>query len=134
MADIALLHHSSFAAARSPASAEQKVHQASQDFESVLLGQWLQEAEDSFGSVPGNDGDADTSQMKNFAMQHLAREITKSGGMGISKIVEGALTGAGGLSRTAQDTPTESGKDINIPRPVASSITQQSNWGGSDEK
>lgn len=134
MADIALLHHSSFASACSPASAEEKVHQASQDFESVLLGQWLQEAEDSFGSVPGSDGDADTSQMKNFAMQHLAREITKSGGIGISKIVEGALTRAGGLSQAAQDTTAESGKDIDIPQSVASSITQQSNLGDSDGK
>lgn len=132
MAGIAWLHRSSMAAAPSPA--EQKVHEASQEFESVLLGQWLQDAEDSFGSVPGGDEDADSSQMKNFAMQHLAQEITKSGGIGIAKIVEGALTKAGDPSRAAQDATAESGKDIEIPQSFASGNTPQFNSEESDEK
>lgn len=97
-----------------------KVSDASQEFESVLLGQWLQQAEASFGSVPGEeDEDSDGSQMKNFAMQHLAQEITKSGGIGIAKIVESALTKSAGMSRSAGDATGESGANINSPRSIA---------------
>lgn len=72
-----------------------KVTEASQEFESVLLGQWLQEAQSSFGSVPGYEDDsAGSGEIKEFAMQHLAAGIVSSGGIGIAKLVEVALTSA----------------------------------------
>ena len=63
------------------------------DFESMLLSQWLQGAESSFGSVPGADEDqnADDEQFKTFAVQQLARGITNAGGLGISEMVAKAL-------------------------------------------
>lgn len=134
MADIALLHRTGVAARSSRPSTEQKIRGASQEFESVLLGQWLKEAEDSFGSVPGGDDDGDSGQMKNFAMQHLAREITKSGGIGISKIVEGALSTAAGLSQSVRESAAESGKDINIPESIEPTIGRSSNVGESNGK
>ena len=88
-----------------------KVSDASQEFESVLLGQWLQQAEASFGSVPGDeDEDSGDSQMKNFAMQHLAQQITKFGGIGISKMVERELTKSAGLDPPALNVTARSGK------------------------
>jgi len=65
---------------------------AAKEFESVLLGQWLKGAESTFGSVPGSEeDDAGGEQMKEFAMQHVAAEITNRGGIGIAPMVERAL-------------------------------------------
>jgi len=65
---------------------------AAEEFESVLLGQWLKDAESTFGSVSGSEEeDSGGEQMKEFTMQHLASEITYRGGIGIAPIVEKAL-------------------------------------------
>lgn len=69
-----------------------RLSSAAKEFESVLLGQWLKDAESTFGSVPGSEeDDAGGEQMKDFAMQHLATEITNRGGIGIAPMVESAL-------------------------------------------
>lgn len=80
----------------SKSSASPKLAAAAQQFESVLLGQWLQSAESSFAAVPGGDDDADagTEQMRGFATQQLATGFTASGGIGIAKLVLGALSRA----------------------------------------
>jgi Rod binding domain-containing protein len=79
------------AAKSSPSSA--RVTAAAQEFESVLIGQWLTNAESTFGTVPGSEQpeDAGASQMNEFAMQHLASEIAKRGGIGIAHLVEAGL-------------------------------------------
>ena len=65
---------------------------AAKEFESVLLGQWLKDAESTFGSVPGSEEeDPGGEQMTDFAMQHMASDITNRGGIGIAPIVERAL-------------------------------------------
>ena len=66
-----------------------KISSASKEFESLLLSQWLQGAETSFGSVPGGDEDQDSGdeQMKSFGVQQLARAITDAGGIGIANII-----------------------------------------------
>ena len=63
------------------------------EFESILLGQWLQGAESSFGTVPGGEDDTDAGeeQMKGFAVQQLAKSFSDSGGVGIAKLVLRAL-------------------------------------------
>jgi flagellar protein FlgJ len=69
-----------------------RLSSAAKEFESVLLGQWLKDAESTFGSVPGSEeDDAGGEQMKDFAMQHVATEITDRGGIGIAPMVERAL-------------------------------------------
>lgn len=69
-----------------------RLSSAAKEFESVLLGQWLKDAESAFGSIPGGqDEDAGGEQMSEFAMQHVAAEITDRGGIGIAQIVERAL-------------------------------------------
>ncbi|MGI4854677.1 MAG: hypothetical protein ACRYF4_11610 [Janthinobacterium lividum] len=77
-------------------AASPKLVSAAKQFESVLLGQWLQEAESSFASVPGGDEDTDSGgqQMQGFATQQLATGLTASGGIGIAKLVQGALARA----------------------------------------
>lgn len=85
-------------AATAKVAANPKLAAAAKQFETVLLSQWLQGAESSFGSVPGGDSDTDAGgeQMQGFATQQLATSFTEQGGVGISKLVLGALTKADG--------------------------------------
>lgn len=74
---------------RSPGTT--KIQQAAQEFESILLTQWLEQARQSFAVVPGGDEDdpADPGgeQMLNLGMQSLAAAVTKSGGIGIARML-----------------------------------------------
>lgn len=68
-----------------------RIVKAGKDFESILLGSWLQQAEQSFATVPGGDGqeedDAGKDQFQGIAMQALAGSLTASGGIGIAKMI-----------------------------------------------
>ena len=70
-----------------------KIAKAGKDFESILLGNWLQSAEESFAKVPGGDGENDDSsgQFQGIAMQALAGSLTASGGIGIAKMITRSL-------------------------------------------
>lgn len=71
-----------------------KIAKAGKDFESILLGNWLQSAEESFAKVPGGDGEDDDSgsgQFQGIAMQALAGSLTASGGIGIAKMITRSL-------------------------------------------
>ncbi len=72
----------------------QKIEKAGTDFESILLGNWLQGAEKSFAAAPGGDDDSDGSdddggkdQFMGMAMQQLAGTLAKSGGIGIARMI-----------------------------------------------
>jgi Rod binding domain-containing protein len=68
-----------------------KISKAAHDFESILIGQWLEQAEKSFATVPGSEADAQTDpghdQLQSIAMQSLAHQLTKSGGLGIAALI-----------------------------------------------
>jgi Rod binding domain-containing protein len=84
-----------------------KVDKAGKDFETILLGNWLQQAENSFASVPGGDGDdsdAGKDQFQGLAMQALAGSLTRSGGIGIAKMVTEHLRAAG---KEQDETPAK---------------------------
>lgn len=70
-----------------------QIRHAAGEFESILLNQWLEGAESSFGTVPGADDDQDAgdAQMKSFAVQTLAKGITAAGGVGLASLVAKAL-------------------------------------------
>ena len=72
-----------------------KIEKSARDFESILLGSWLQQAEQSFGSLPGgdDDGDADAGkeQFQGMAMQSLGNSMTAAGGIGIAKMISKQL-------------------------------------------
>jgi Rod binding domain-containing protein len=79
---------------RHPASAateNSKIEKSAKDFESILLGSWLQQAEQSFGSLPGGDDDEDADagkeQFQGMAMQSLGNSMTAAGGIGIAKMI-----------------------------------------------
>jgi len=81
--------------AGSRATVDSKIEKSSKDFESILLGSWLQQAEQSFGSVPGGDGDDDADagkeQFQGMAMQSLGTSMTAAGGIGIAKMISKQL-------------------------------------------
>ena len=81
--------------AASAATENSKIEKSAKDFESILLGSWLQQAEQSFGSVPGGDGDdnedAGKEQFQSIAMQSLGTSMTASGGIGIAKMISKQL-------------------------------------------
>src|SRR5580692_7526405 len=73
-----------------------KIDKASHDFESILVGQWLEKAEKSFATVPGEDPDqtqdSGHDQFQSIACQYLAQGLTKNGGFGIAAMISKHLT------------------------------------------
>ena len=89
-----------------PAATENsKIEKSAKDFESILLGSWLQQAEQSFGTLPGgdDDGDADAGkeQFAGMAMQSLGNSMTAAGGIGIAKMISSQLHKAADLQGAA---------------------------------
>jgi Rod binding domain-containing protein len=76
-------------------SVNAKIEKSAKDFESILLGSWLQQAESSFGSLPGGDDDDDADsgkeQFQGMAMQSLGASMTASGGIGIARMISKQL-------------------------------------------
>jgi Rod binding domain-containing protein len=78
----------------SATSENAKIEKSATDFESILLSSWLQQAEQSFGSVPGGDDedtDSGKDQYMGIAMQSLGTSMTASGGIGIAKMISKSL-------------------------------------------
>ena len=72
-----------------------KINKAAGDFESILIGQWLEQAEKSFGTIPGNDPDQENDsahdQFQSIACQTLAQALSKTGGFGIASMISKQL-------------------------------------------
>jgi Rod binding domain-containing protein len=85
-----LLHQSA-----SSSTQDAKIEKSSKDFESILLSSWLQQAEQSFGSLPGSededDMDSGKEQFQGIAMQSLGASLAASGGIGIAKMIANSL-------------------------------------------
>jgi Rod binding domain-containing protein len=70
-----------------------KIDKGSQQFEAILIGSWLKDAEQSFGSVPGGNDNQDSGgeQMMSLGVQSLATSMAASGGIGIGKMIAKAM-------------------------------------------
>jgi Rod binding domain-containing protein len=74
-----------------------KIEKSAQEFESMLLSTWLQQAETSMATVPGAEDDEDAAgrdQMMGLGVQSLATSLAASGGIGIAKMIAKALHAA----------------------------------------
>lgn len=74
-----------------------KIDKSSKQFETMLLSSWLQQAEQSFATVPGVDDDDDQDkagrdQLLGLGVQSLAQALEASGGIGIAKMIAKAMT------------------------------------------
>jgi Rod binding domain-containing protein len=92
-----------------------KIEKSAKEFESMLLSNWLQQAEQSMASVPGADDDEDAGtreQMMSLGVQSLATSMTASGGIGIARMISKALHSAadGQQPGVAPAEATEAGK------------------------
>jgi Rod binding domain-containing protein len=91
-----------------------KIEKAARDFEAILVGQWLDQAEKSFASVPGTDPDqqSDSShdQFQSIACQSLAEGLSKTGGFGIAAMISKqlkAVEASGRAEAPAGDHPAK---------------------------
>ncbi len=92
-----------------------KIEKGATEFESMLLSTWLQQAEQSFATVPGAEDDEDAAgrdQMMSLGVQSLAQSMAASGGIGIAKMIAKALHAAAekanpAVTQTAETTVTE---------------------------
>lgn len=69
-----------------------KIRKAAQDFEAVLLGHWLEQAEMSFATVPGGSPDENADpghdQFQSIALQAVAGRLSgASSGLGIASLI-----------------------------------------------
>jgi len=95
---------------------EAKLEKTAKEFESLLLGHWLEQAQQAFASVPGADDDEEgsdpgKSQFQSLGMQNLAQAITKSGGLGIAKMIVHQLQGQLGATAVPNEPKTEPKKE-----------------------
>lgn len=71
-----------------------KIDKSAKQFEAMLLSTWLQQAEQSFATVPGAEDDEDAAgreQMMSMGVQSLGESLADSGGIGIARMIAKAL-------------------------------------------
>jgi len=80
---------------KSPKSAsdDAKIEKGAKEFEAVLVGSWLQQAEASFATVPGADegDDPGRGSMMSLGVQTLATSMASGGGLGIGRMIAKAM-------------------------------------------
>src|ERR1700733_3684274 len=102
---------------KSPAGAsdDAKIEKGSKEFEAILVGSWLQQAEQSFATVPGADEDQDPGgqQMRSLGVQQLATAMAANGGLGIGKMIAKAMHHNAELANASAAPQPASG----VPKP-----------------
>ncbi len=76
---------------------DSRIEKSSKEFEALLLEGWMQQAEHSFATVPGSDGDGEEQQrdqVMSFGVQAMAKSLVQSGGIGIAKMISNSLHAA----------------------------------------
>lgn len=97
---------------------QEKIEKSARDFESILIGQWLDQAEKSFATVPGDDPDKKNQdvgqdQMRSIAFHALADGLTKAGGIGIAKMIEKHLEAGEAKQTASHEQGLTIGKPLN---------------------
>jgi Rod binding domain-containing protein len=80
-----------------------KIEKGAKQFEAMLLSTWLQQAEQSFATIPGAEDDEDAAgrdQMMSLGVQSLSESLAASGGIGIAKMIAKALHAAAEKAET----------------------------------
>jgi Rod binding domain-containing protein len=84
--------------AKSPGGAKDdaKIEKGAKEFEAILVGSWLQQAEQSFATLPGTDEDQDPGRdsMMSLGVETLSKSMAASGGIGIAKMIAKAMHAA----------------------------------------
>jgi Rod binding domain-containing protein len=99
-----------------------KIDKGAKEFEAVLVGSWLQQAEQTFATIPGADDDnqdVGKDSMMSFGVQSLATSLAASGGLGIGKMIAKAMHAA--ADKANGSAPT-AGADA-APHPPQPAVT-----------
>ncbi|MGA2570222.1 MAG: hypothetical protein ABSF23_06850 [Terracidiphilus sp.] len=89
-----------------------KIEKSAKEFEAMLLGTWLQQAEQSMATVPGAEDDEDAGnreQMMSLGVQSLATSLSASGGIGIAAMIVKALHSAADKTQQAAQAEPAAG-------------------------
>ena len=92
---------------------DEKIDKGSKEFESILLGSWLQQAEQSFTTLPGGDDDdkdVASDSVMSFGVQALSTSLAASGGIGIGKMIAKAMHAAADKANAQAPAQTEKAK------------------------
>jgi len=87
-----------------------KIDKGAKEFEAILVGSWLQQAEQSFATIPGaddDDQDVGRDSMMSLGVQSLATSLAASGGIGIGKMVAKAMHEAADKADGQAATPED---------------------------
>jgi Rod binding domain-containing protein len=101
-----------------------KIDKGAREFEAVLVGSWLQQAEQSFGSVPGGDDSQDVGRdsMMSFGVQTLATSMSNTGGIGIGKMIAKAMHAAADKANGQAPGPTVGVSETTTTAPSATLV------------
>ena len=97
---------------KSPQTNDARIDKSAQEFESMLLSTWLQQAESSMATVPGAEDDEDAGarqQMMSLGVQSLSNSMAASGGIGIGKMIAKALHASAAKTEAADAPATTPG-------------------------
>jgi Rod binding domain-containing protein len=86
-----------------------RIEKSAKEFEAMLFGSWLQQAEKSFATIPGAEDDEDAAtrdQMMSLGVQSLSQAMADSGGLGIAKMITKALEAQAARTEGASTVPT----------------------------
>ena len=111
--------------AQTPGTKSAKIEKAAKNFESLLVGHWLEQAEKSFASVPGvnqdEQNDSSRNQFMSIACVSLAQGLSKSGGFGIAAMISKHLQSTAEAAKSQPDeednikaTDSDNGKTNSI--------------------
>ncbi|HEX4036803.1 MAG TPA: hypothetical protein VHX37_01980 [Acidobacteriaceae bacterium] len=95
--------------AQSAGKDDARIEKSAKQFEAMLLGSWLQQAEQSFATVPGAEDDEEAAgrdQMMSLGVQSLSQAMADSGGIGIAKMIATALEAADAKTEGASKATT----------------------------
>ena len=79
-----------------------QIHKTAQDFEASFLTSMLQTMFKSVSTAPPFGGGEGEDMWKSFLAEAMAKDMTKRGGIGVSKAVEHEMLKLQGLTETAQ--------------------------------
>lgn len=103
-----------------------KIDKAARNFESLLVGHWLEQAEKSFASVPGTNPDqqqdSSRDQFMSIACESLAQGLSRTGGFGLAKMISKRLEVAVETPKNQEAQPSDSGTGIRVESVKASTI------------
>jgi Rod binding domain-containing protein len=96
-----------------------KIDKGSKEFEAILLGSWLQQAEQSFTTLPGTDDDnkdVASDQVMSFGVQALSTSLAASGGIGISKMIAKAMHAAADKASSLASAQTGQANETEVAK------------------